>query len=195
MSIFIILLLVFGLSQILLGLARLLVGRARIRSRAWRWAVCGAVLAAYLALYQLNFGAWREPATPVRLTLRDALLAAPFLWWAASSLFAFVVAILFAIPLLARRHRASPEIPSPARRSFWNEPPPWPLARLLWPEHTACCTAAEPPGDDAGHPLPRLRAPSRDSAVCQLSDIHIGPFMPAEESAGTSPSPTRKDPT
>jgi len=112
MSIFSVLLPILGVSQIYWAWRGYSFAAARIRPRALRWAVCGAVLAAWLAAYQCNLGAWREPATAVRLTLRDALLAAPFLWWTASSLVAFIVVILFAIPrgmaggvrwLLARR--------------------------------------------------------------------------------------------
>ena len=98
MWIFSTLLLIFGVSQLYWAWRGYSFAAARIPSRALRWAVCGVVLAAYLAVFQLNFGVWREPETPVRLTLRDALLAAPFLWWAASSLIAFLVATLLAIP-------------------------------------------------------------------------------------------------
>src|ERR1039457_1682623 len=127
MSIFSIVLLILGVSQLYWAWRGYSFAAARIRSRALRWAVCGAVVAAYLAAYQINLGAWREHQTPVRLTLRDALLAAPFLWWTASSLIAFMVVILLAIPrgmvggvvwLLARRRAAGPEIQSPARRQF-----------------------------------------------------------------------------
>src|SRR5580700_1076 len=97
MSIFsLLLLLIFGVSQLYWAWRAYLLA-ARVRSRGRRLAVCGAVLAAYLIEYQINFGAWRERGTHVRLTIGDALLAAPFLWWAASSLVAFLVVMLFAI--------------------------------------------------------------------------------------------------
>ena len=70
MSIFFILLLILAVSQIYWAWRGYSFAAARIRSRALRWAVCGAVVAAYLAAYQFNLGAWREPETPVRLTLR-----------------------------------------------------------------------------------------------------------------------------
>ncbi len=154
-------------------------------------AVCSAVLAAYLIEYQLNLGSWRERGSPVRLTLSDALLAAPFLWWAASSLVAFLVVIVFAIPrgmvagvrwLRARRHATGLEIRSPARRD------------LL--ERTAAVAAGAPFVAGAYgllygrlnlqvtpqtiH-LPRLPRAFEGFRICQLSDIHIGPFMPAGE--------------
>lgn len=163
---------------------------ARIRSRGILMAVCGAVLAGYLLLYRTNFGVWREHGTPVHLTFRDALLAAPFLWWASTSLFAFLVVILFAIPraivgggrwILARR-RAGPEIQSPPRRKFL--------------ERTATVAAAAPFVAGAyGLLYGRLNLETTNQTIrlknlprafegfriCQLSDIHIGPFMPAEE--------------
>ena len=191
MSIFSTFFLIFGVSQLYWAWRGYSFAAARIRSRARLWAVCGAVLAAYLAEYQFNFSSWRNPATPVRLTLRDALLAAPFFWWAASSLFAFVVVILFAIPrgivggvrrLLARRHAAGPEIQSPARRQFLERTAavatgvPFVAATygLLYGRLNLQVTAQT-------IRLPRLPRAFEEFRICQLSDIHIGPFMPAEE--------------
>jgi uncharacterized protein len=191
MSIFSTLLLIFGISQLYWAWRGYSFAAARIRSRGRRWAVCGAVLVAYVALYQFNLGAWREHGTPVHLTLFDALLTAPFLWWAASSLFGFLVAILFAIPqaivggvrwLAARRRAAGREIQSPMRRVFL--------------ERTAAVASGAPFVAGAYgllygrlnlqiaaqtiH-LPRLPRAFEGFRICQLSDIHIGPFMPAEE--------------
>ena len=185
------LLLIFGVSQLYWAWRGYSCAAARIPSRALRWAVCGAVLAAYLALYQLNFGVWRKPETPVRLTLRDALLAAPILWWAACSLIAFLVAILLAIPrgmvgglrwLLARRRAAGPEIPSPGRRQFLERTAavvtgaPFVAGTygLLYGRLNLQVTAQT-------IRLPRLPRAFEGFRICQLSDIHIGPFMPAEE--------------
>ena len=191
MSILSILLVIFVVSQLYWAWRAYLFAAARIHSRGRRLAVCGAILVAYLIEYQLNLGVWREPGAPVRLTLRDALLAAPFLWWVASSLVAFLVVILFAIPrgvvagvrwLLARRRTADPEIESPARRDL--------LAR------TAAVAAGAPFVAGAygllygrlnlqvtAQPirLPRLPRAFEGFRICQLSDIHIGPFMPAAE--------------
>jgi predicted MPP superfamily phosphohydrolase len=191
MSIFSTLLLIFGISQLYWAWRGYSFAAAHIRSRVRRWAVCGAVLVAYVTLYQFNLGAWRERETPVHLTLFDALLAAPFLWWAASSLFGFLVAILFAIPqaivggvrwLAARRRAAGPEIQSPVRRVFL--------------ERTAAVASGAPFVAGAygllyGRlnlqiapqtiRLARLPRAFEGFRICQLSDIHIGPFMPAEE--------------
>ena len=191
MSIFSILILIFGVSQLYWAWRAYLFAAAHIRSRGPRLVVCGAVLAAYLIECELNLGSWREQGTPVRLTLTDALLAAPFLWWAASSLVAFLVVMLFAVPrggvagvgwLLARRHATAPEIESPARRD------------LL--QRTAAVAAAAPFVAGAygllygrlnlqvtpqAIRLPRLPRAFEGFRICQLSDIHIGPFMPADE--------------
>ena len=191
MSIFTIALLVFGVTQIYWAWRGYRFATARIPSRAWRLAVFGVVLAGYLVLYQVNFGSWRERGTHVHLTPADALLAAPFLWWTATSVFAFLVVIVFAIPrgiaygvrwALARQRTAKPQIQSPGRRRFL--------------ERTAAVAAGSPFVAGAygllyGRlnleitpqtiRLPRLPAGFEGFRICQLSDIHIGPFMPAEE--------------
>jgi uncharacterized protein len=195
MSIFSIVLLILGVSQVYWAWRGYRLAARRIRSRGRRWAVCGAVLAAYVALFQFNLGAWRERATPVHLTLFDALLAAPFLWWAVSSLVAFLVAILFAIPqgivggarwLSTRRRRAA----GPAGSDLASPP------RRVFLERTASVAAGAPFVAGAygllyGRlnleiaprtiRLPRLPRAFEGFRICQLSDIHIGPFMTAEE--------------
>ena len=191
MYIITILRLIFGVSQIYWFWRGYLFIAARVRSHSRRLALFGAVLAAYLVLYQFNFGPWREQGTPVHLTLQDALLTAPFLWWAASSLVAFLIVVLLAIPkaivggvrwLLAKWHPAGRDIQSPARRKFL--------------ERTTAVAAGAPFVAGAygllyGRlnlettaqiiRLPRLPRAFEGFRICQLSDIHIGPFMPAEE--------------
>jgi len=190
MSIFTVLLLIFGASQLYWAWRGYRFAAARIESPRLRFAVCGAVVAAWLLLYQLNFGVWREARSPVYLTARDAFLSAPFLWWAATSLFAFLVALVFdlvrAIAAGARwvfgKRAEAPEIQSAGRRGFL--------------EHSATVAAAAPFVAGAyglfygrlnlevsAQPvrLPRLPRAFEGFRICQLSDIHIGPFMPAEE--------------
>jgi len=192
MSIFSIVLLILAVSQFYWAWRGYRFARARIRSRALRWTVCAVVLMVWVGLYKLNLGGWRERGTPVHLTAFDALLVAPFWWWAASSLVGFLIVILFAIPqaivgsgrwLSARRRRtAGGEIQSPPRRAFL--------------ERTATVAAAAPFVAGAygllygrlnleifPQPirLPRLPRAFEGFRICQLSDIHIGPFMPAEE--------------
>jgi predicted MPP superfamily phosphohydrolase len=191
MSIFAIVLLILGISQVYWAWRGYLLAARHIRSRTRRLAVCAAVLAAYAILYRFNLGAWRERDTPVHLTLFDALLCAPFLWWAVSSLVGFLVVILFAIPqgivggvrwLWDRRRAVGPEMDSPPRRVFL--------------ERTATVAAGAPFVAGAygllyGRlnleiapqtiRLPRLPRAFEGFRICQLSDIHIGPFMTADE--------------
>jgi hypothetical protein len=191
MSIFTTILLIFGVSQLYWAWRGYSFAAARIQSRGRRMAVCGAVLAAWLLVHQLTFGVWRERGTTVHLTVRDALLSAPFLWWVSSSLVAFVVVILFAIPraavggvrwVLAQRRAVAPDIAFPPRRRFL--------------ERTAAVAAGAPFVAGAYGLLygrlnlettaqtillPRLPRAFEGFRICQLSDIHIGPFMPTEE--------------
>ncbi len=190
MSVFSIILLIFGLSQVFWAWRGYVWASRRIRSRPLLWALAAAVLAVYYLLYEMNLGGGRLRQENVRLTLADALFAAPFRWWAASSLVAFLVVVVLAIPrgigagvrrLWARR-RQSKEIESPDRRGFL--------------ERTATVAAAAPFVAGAygllyGRlnlettaqtiRLPRLPRAFDGFRICQLSDIHIGPFMPAEE--------------
>ncbi len=191
MSPFTIILLLMGVSQVYWAWREYSLAARRIPSRGRRLAMCGAGLAVYVLLYQSTFGAWREAGTPVHLTVRDALLSAPFLWWMASSFIAFLVAMLFAIPraivsgvrwTLARLRAAGPALESPPRRQFL--------------ERTATVAAGAPfvagaygllygrlnlETTEQTVVLPRLPRAFEGFRICQLSDIHIGPFMPAEE--------------
>ncbi len=185
-------LLILGISQLYWAWRGYRFAEAHISSRGRRWALCAAVLAMWLLLYRFNLGDWRERFTPVHLTLFDALLVAPFTWWAASSMIGFLIAILFAIPqgIVAvarwladwRRRNAGNEVASPPRRAFL--------------ERTAAVATGAPFVAGAyglfyGRlnleiapqtiRLPRLPRAFEGFRICQLSDIHIGPFMTAEQ--------------
>ncbi|HWC97982.1 MAG TPA: metallophosphoesterase [Candidatus Sulfopaludibacter sp.] len=151
-----------------------------------RWTVWVPVLAFYVLALAFNFG-WLGPRrSPVHLTPADAILAAPFWWWLASSIIGFIVAALFAIPqgivALGRKFAEKKDLPSPERRQF--------LGR------TAAVASAAPFVAGAycllyGRlnletttqriRLPKLPRQFHGFRICQLSDIHIGPFMPQEE--------------
>jgi uncharacterized protein len=193
MSIFTIVLLIFGVSQVYWAWRGYLLARRAIPSPVVRLLVCAAVLAAFFVSFAYNRGAFGRGQTPVHLTPDELFLGAPFLWWEASSIVAFLVVILFAgvravagaaLWMVERlRARSSREpLESPARRLF--------LAR------TGAVAASAPffagaygllygrlnleTTEQPVH-LPRLPKAFDGFRICQLSDIHIGPYMPEEE--------------
>jgi predicted MPP superfamily phosphohydrolase len=190
-SVFSIARLLFVVSQFYWGWRGYRFAAARIRSRGRLWAICGLVLAVYLVVYEFGVGGWSETGSPVHLTLRDALFTGPFLWWAASSLVAFLLMMLFAMArgisrgvrrFFVQLRAAGTEMPSPARRQFLER---------------AVAAAAGAPFVAGAYGLlygrlnlevtaqtirlPRLPRTFEGFRICQLSDIHIGPFMPIEE--------------
>jgi len=160
----------------------------KVRKPGNRMAIAAVILSVYLYLLADNLGYLGRRPTPVHLTLHDALSSAPFFWWALSSLLGFLIAVLLAIPrgIAAgiRRFARPPadRLESPGRRHFL--------------ERTAAAVVATPFVASAygllygrlnlettEHPvrLERLPREFEGFRICQLSDIHIGPFMPAEE--------------
>ena len=150
-----------------------------------RWCVVVGAALAWMLLFEYNFGFLRDGRYPVHLTVKQALFAAPFLWWAASSMVAFLLVVLIAIlkaPFLLFRRFTRPRpaaVESPSRRHF------------LETAVTAAPFVAGAYGLFYGRlnletTAPRIRIPNLPAAfegfrICQLSDIHIGPFMPAAE--------------
>ncbi len=162
--------------------------RKRIPRLAVRWAVAVAILAIYLPLWNYNFNRFRS-SSPVSLTWQDALLVAPFLTWAVSSLVGAIIALIFAIPQLivglARRiadMRRGDAIESPSRRVFLERTAnvvttaPFFLGTygMLYGRLNLETTLQK-------IPLPRLPQAFEGFRIAQLSDIHIGPFMPEEQ--------------
>ena len=161
--------------------------RKRIPQAGRRWAVMAAVLAAYVGLWFFNFGSFRRPSA-IHLTWTDALLIAPFMTWAVSSFFGALIALLFAIPQaivgLARRIRARRRKPieSPSRRMFLertaNVVTTAPFFAgaygLLYGRLNLEITTQKTS-------LPRLPRAFEGFRIAQMSDIHIGPFMPFEQ--------------
>jgi predicted MPP superfamily phosphohydrolase len=158
-------------------------GRARVLFRGWiphkttRRVMELVCLAALLVFFALNFGAFGRRPTSIRLTAYDALVEAPFEWWLASSVVAFLLVIL-----LWPVRRASRAITSPGRRQFL--------------ERTTTAIVAAPFVAGAyglfygrlnlQTPTQRIRLPHLPKAfagfrIAQLSDIHIGPFMTEAE--------------
>jgi hypothetical protein len=188
MSIFTAVLIVFGISQVYWGWRGCRLAARLVAARGRRLAAIGAALAVYLALLEWNLRlAWRRPVA-VQLTWSDALLVAPFLWWAVSSLLAFLIVLPIAIlrcAAIAVRRRRAPAggaLESPARRQFL--------------ERTATVAASAPfvagaygllygrlnlETTEHSARLERLPRAFEGFRIAQLSDIHIGPFMPAEQ--------------
>ena len=152
------------------------------------------------ALHQAHFWGWIRGAVrgtePTHLTLRAALLQAPFQWWIFCSLLGFLVAVLLGLGdriaqgvrwlfrTIAAAGRAVP-LPSPVS-----------LARRRFLERTALAVSTAPFVAGAygmfyerlnleiSHQrigIPRLPRAFEGFRIAQLSDIHIGAFMPASE--------------
>src|SRR5439155_235797 len=92
-----------------------------------------ALLATLILLFASNFGWLGRRPSSTHMTLKDALVTAPFAWWAFSSMVAFAVVIIFWIvdrivraagwtyrKLRARFSEPDPSdsLPSPPRRRF-----------------------------------------------------------------------------
>ena len=194
MSIFAIILAILAVSQAYWAWRGYRLATRLIRNGGRRFLVCVVAAAVYAAAFWWNYPFFGRGPSPVSLTLKDALVTAPFLWWLASSLVAFLVVGLFAIPqgivgaarwMAARRRRAHSSgraLASPGRRRFL--------------ERTAAVAVAAPFVGGAygllygrlnlettAQPIRIARLPGAFEGfrICQLSDIHIGPFMPASE--------------
>jgi hypothetical protein len=152
------------------------------------------------ALHQAHFWGWIRGAArstePTQLTLRAALLQAPFQWWIFCSLLGFLIAALLGMGdrialgarwLYRRLASASRAVPLPS---------PVSLARRRFLERTAVAISTAPFVAGAygmfyerlnleiSHRLiriPRLPRAFEGFRIAQLSDIHIGAFMPAKE--------------
>jgi predicted MPP superfamily phosphohydrolase len=137
-----------------------------------------AGLAVFVVLCAFNFGVFGRRPTSIRLTLYNALVEAPFEWWVASSIVAFlIVIILWPVRRVSRAAKVSP-----GRRQF--------LERT-----TAAVVAAPFVAGAYGllygrlnlqTPTQRIRLAHLPKAfagfrIAQLSDIHIGPFMTEAE--------------
>lgn len=166
-----------------------------VSSPRWRIAMGAAAVTLYLLLFIYNLLWMRERRSPVQMTLQAALLEAPFGWWVVSSLLGFAIVMLFrglgglihAIHFAYQKATATlasdqPVLASPSRRRF--------LERAALAAGTAPFVA-----DAYGLLYARLnlettrrrihlgRLPQsfHGFRILQLSDIHIGPFMSAEE--------------
>jgi predicted MPP superfamily phosphohydrolase len=167
-------------------------GLRRLPSRAARWGAGFAALILYLLAFVFNIFSARGPE-PTHMTLRYAVVVAPFLWWIFSSTVAFMVVILIwlvrmlalgvtAAARLLQRPPAVPDLPSPARRQFLESAATATAAvpfvagayGLLWGRLNLQVTR---------QPIRLARLPRafHGFRIAQLSDIHVGPFMSEDE--------------
>jgi predicted MPP superfamily phosphohydrolase len=149
-------------------------------SKTVRATVNVLLLSLLLILFAVNVIFGRRP-TSTRLTAYDALVQSPFAWWVASSLLAFLIAALIWLGRQAARPLVRRPI-SPGRRQFL--------------ERTASAVIAAPFVAGAyglfygrlnlqitRQPIRLARLPRAFAGfrIAQLSDIHIGPFMPEDQ--------------
>ena len=167
-------------------------GKRMIPSKRWRKGLGAVGLLFYLFLLVVNLFTWNtESNKGSGLTLRAALLEAPLWLWLVGSYFGFLIAILLGtIDHVARAMSwafkkfmtTRPDLRSPGRRRFL--------------EQTAIALSAAPfvAGTyglfygrlnlETAHQrirLGRLPKAFEGFRIVQLSDLHISPFMSAEE--------------
>ncbi len=167
-------------------------GKKLIGSKPWRRGLAAAGLIAYATLLIFNLLTWEKASKGPGLTLRAALLEAPFRLWLLGSLLGFLlITLLWIADRVARAvnwifkkliisHR--PELPSAGRRRFL--------------EQTATAFSAAPfvagayglfygrLNLETSHKrimLRRLPRAFEGFRIVQLSDLHISAFMSAEE--------------
>jgi len=184
MSIFAVILALLAVSQFYWAWRGYHFAARRIPNPGRRMLVCAAAAVIYAFLFWWIWPIFGKLPSPVELTVTDALITGPFLTWLASSMVAFLLAIVLAIPrILLAAVRRSPDGPaSPGRRSFLS--------------HAANVIVAAPFVGGAygllygrlnlettAQPIRIARLPRAFEGfkICQLSDIHIGPFMPGSE--------------
>ncbi len=171
-------------------------GEKLIPSRPWREWLGAAAVILYLYLFSYNLVWAHLRPSPTRMTFGAALLEAPFTWWLISSLAGFALVILFwCAGGLARLVHWTYVNTVGAQHAAHRQDPPSPDRRRFL-ERTAVALSAAP-FVAGGYGLlygrlnleitrRRIRLARLPKAfdgfrIAQLSDIHIGPFMSAEE--------------
>ncbi|HLI84116.1 MAG TPA: metallophosphoesterase [Bryobacteraceae bacterium] len=158
-----------------------------------------ALVGIYVGLMALNLAsAGRSTREGTHLTVRDALIAAPFLWWIFSSTLAFFVVLLAGlVRLLARVVKGAGsavmrKTSLPDSRGFQDHA----LDRRRFLEGVATAAVATPFVAGAyglfwgrinlqvtRQPIRLANLPRgfHGFRIAQLSDIHVGPFMSEEQ--------------
>jgi len=179
--IFTVLMAVFAASQVYWFLRARAMMKRLSKSRSTALLATAVGLAVYLVLLLLNFGVigGRRPS-PTRLTWYDALISAPFACWVVCSLVGSLLAIL--VWPVRRVARSASVLRSPGRRRFLEAGANAVVAApfvagaygLLYGRLNLQITRK---------PVRLARLPKAFAGfrIVQLSDIHIGPFMPEDE--------------
>ena len=186
-------------------------GERLISNPRWREILAGVGAVGYIFLFAYNFTWMRGKGSPTRLTLKAAFLEAPFEWWIVCSLLGFAIVVLFwtgdrlvraliwACRRIAARLATARSGGLQRGTSLADDPlaadPPSPSRRRFL-EQTAIAVSATPfvagaygllyarLNLETTHQrikLARLPKAFHGFRIAQLSDIHIGPFMPAAE--------------
>lgn len=170
-------------------------GSKLVRGAALRRGLAGVFVAVYLVLLIYNMGWLGRGPEPTHLTLPAALLQGPFRWWLLSSVVGFLLmAAFFSMAALARavhfvyagltshRDPSRPSLVSPERRRFLEKAA---LAASVTP-FAACGYGLIYERTEIETTFQRIRLARLPKAfdgvrVAQLSDLHIGPFMPFDQ--------------
>lgn len=188
-------LLIFVSSQIFWIRAVRSWGKRIITNRPLRVTLGVSLLVLYTYLFFYNFVLFRREPSPTHMTLASALLQAPFDWWAISSLAGFgVVALFWLGDRLVNLIRWAYKKSAPAHVLPFEILQSAGRRRFL--ERTAMVAGATPFVAAAyGLTIERLHIETTHKKirlarlprafdgfrVAQVSDLHIGPFMSAEE--------------
>jgi len=175
------------------GLARF------ISSERWRTTLGWAAALLYVAVFFYNLPNAGRGNEATHLTVRAALLQAPFGWWVLSSLLGFAVVFVFSLADRALRvvhwayrairgdrdeWRAGPSLnlQSPGRRRFLEQSAVWfGAAPFVAGAYGLLYGRVNLETTQKRIALRHLPKAFQGFRIVQLSDLHIGPFMTAEE--------------
>jgi uncharacterized protein len=181
--------------------------RGKVR-RVWLEATVGVTYVIYMLLFAQTLIRWdmvtsNDPHASTRVTLRSVVFEAPFWWWFVGSLAGFLLVIVFwtmdrvarsAVWAFRRARQAAAHTSALDPESISLDPPSPARRRFL--EQTAVVVSAAP-FVAAGYGLlygrldvevtrQRIRLARLPKAfegfrIVQLSDLHISPFMTADQ--------------
>lgn len=206
--VFVAIILIFAASQLFWVRRVRDLGRRWVSNAKYQKGLGAAAVIAYLLLVAYNF-AWPDRGT--RLTFQALLLEAPFGWWLFGSIFGFGVVVLFWIAdrlvraagegyrKLKRKsgsRSVAVEAATSGQGGHRNPDAPVSPERRRFLEQTALAVSSAPfvagvygllygrLNLETSHhyiKLSRLPRAFHGLRLAQLSDIHIGPFMAAQE--------------